>query len=124
MTLEFVGTFHSDDAYNPASEPDARFALYPAGGTIPLTLGSTQSVVITDIDVSCEVDITVVLFDGPDLTIDPPDVILRAHVRNFSTVTHNLVTPHACRPGSYPKIAANGSGGVAATVRGYIESRG
>lgn len=122
--MDFVGTYHSDDAYNRASEPEARFSMFVAGTSLPLTLGNTQSAVITDIDVSCEVDLTVVLFDGPDLTIDPPDVILRAHVRNFSTVTHNLVTPHACRPGSYPKIAANGSGGVAATVRGYIENRG
>ena len=122
MAIDFVGTFVSEDAYNPHAEADARFALYVAGTTTPIILGNLQTVTITDFSVSCEVDFEVNIFDGNDLTIGDGELIHKAYVRNFCSVSADLVTYHVCRKGTYPKLIASGSGNVAATIRGYIDN--
>jgi hypothetical protein len=122
MAIDFVGTFVSEDAYNPANEAAARFALFLAGTTTPIILGNLQTVTITDFSVSCDTDLEVNIFDGADLTIGDGELIHRAYVRNFCSVSAALVTWHTCQKGTYPKLVAAGSGNVAATIRGYIDN--
>jgi hypothetical protein len=120
---EFHGEFSSADA-SALNEANSRITLYPAATVSALTLGATDQVVITSIQLTSAGAVTVTLYDGADATVDAGEAIALAGLaaNGFLNLSSDRV-PHYCQAGTYPKVKASGAGAIKVIIRGWIESR-
>src|SRR5262245_26644641 len=119
----FVGVFSSSDA-SGLSESNSRFTLTLAGRTTAYSLGATDQVLITDIDLTAGAALTVTLYDGSDTTAGTGEQILKGNfAANGGISSHNLIA-HACQQGSYPKVKTSGAGQIDCTIRGVLVRSG
>jgi len=119
----FHGEFTSADA-SALSEPNSRFTLYEYGGTSTITLGATDTAVISDLTIVTGAALTVTVYDGADNTVDAGEVIARGNFPANGGETHKSGCPHSCQIGTYPKIKTSGAGQIDGVVRGYIQKAG
>lgn len=117
----FHGEFSSADASSPATEPDARIALYNRDKAA-ITLASTDIVVITDITIVTESALRVDVFDGANTTIANGERIAAAQFGANGGQSSGLTTPHFCKAGTYPKVKTSGAGQVDVILHGHILS--
>lgn len=115
----FHGEFSSADA-SALSEANSRYALYAAGSTTALTLGSTQQVVVTDIFVLAGAALTVQVYDGANNTVGAGEKLLQGNFGANGGVNEHAHIPHYCQVGTYPKVKTSAAGQIDSTIRGVI----
>lgn len=115
----FHGEFTSADA-SALNEANSRATLYPPGSTTGLTLGATEVVVVTDIDVVAGAALTVTLYDGADNSVAAGERLLLGNFPANGGISSHLNVPHYCQAGTYPKVKTSGAGQVDVTIRGVI----
>ena len=124
----FHGEFNFDGSVSDASglsEANSRFKLYAtASKTQITTILSTDIIVITEMLIMPEANITVQVYDGSNNTVDAGETI--AHGTPPANGGWNWVTlgsPHYCQPGTWPKIKGSAAGVIRGTIRGHIISQ-
>lgn len=103
----FRGEFSAVDSSTQVNttEPTHRFALYPPGSTVALTVGTLDTVIITDVMLNASAASKYTIYDGPDINADAGEILFNFRISTTNqTLIANLVTPVACQPGTYPKV--------------------
>src|SRR4051794_8687733 len=105
----YHGEFSSADA-SALSEPNSRILLYGPGSTTALTVGSTDQVVITDVRIIAGAALTVQVYDGANNSVGAGEVIDQGNFAANGGAAHDLLTPHTCQAGTWPKVKTSGAG--------------
>lgn len=118
---QFHGEFASADA-SALSEAASRFALYVAGTVTPITLASTEYVVIHDVivDYTGSTARAISVYSGADAAIDAGEKITETSLAQNGHSESNPTIPATCIVGTYPKVKTSGAGQVTVLIRGTI----
>jgi hypothetical protein len=115
MRVPFHGEVVSADA-----SAGVAFALYLEGETTAYTLGATDHVEITDIDLTRDAQGAAAIVADTDAA---GRRVWKAHLLAATGgVARTLATPHLCPMGVVPKLIAD-IGNVAAIIHGHIIQR-
>jgi hypothetical protein len=115
------GEFTSADA-SALSEANSRLALYGAGSTTSLTLGSTDYVALTDLVISVGAALTVTIYSGADATVDAGEQMAKLTFAAAGVQSVRLDTPGWTLIGTYPKVKTSGAGTVTVFATGVATS--
>lgn len=123
--VPFRGEFQTVDSSTQTNTTEAshRFALYPPGSTVALSVGAADTVIITDIILAASAASNYIIYDGPDINADVGETLLVARITTtLATVVASLVTPIACQAGTYPKvIGSSTAAGLYSAITGVIK---
>jgi hypothetical protein len=111
------GYFTSADA-SALTEANARILLYPGGSSTALTVGTTDYVLVTGINILTAGALTVTVYDGADATPAAGEIIAKVTVNGNLCIP--LETPYICQKGTWPKVLTSASGQTDVTIRGSV----
>lgn len=123
--VPFRGEFSATDSSTQVltTEASHRFALYPPGSTTALSVGASDTVIITDLCLHASAASKYYIYDGSDINADAGDILFTVRIGTGGpTVVSNLGTPVVCQAGTYPKVIGSSTvADVNAVITGVIK---
>ena len=95
------------------------FTLYDGNG-VAVTLGSTERILISDIDLSSDTAMRAEVFFGADATVDDGERLFAAYFGANGGASKSFTQPEYVPAGRTPRLRTSASGNIRAIFNGVI----